>query len=398
MDDGPFAPYPAPAPELEALGVRIGRHGTTLAAVGGRADRLGARASEIESDGLSGALMSVVRPVDEAASALQRAGVVAQCALTVWSRAVRAYDRAMRDLNAEWATAKASDFGVGSLELDRSAMKPTDVTDAVDERADAVDRARGQLWADLRRRQHREKERLDTVADTATTILERGPDALDSALIGVGLSGNGLAGWPSLTGTATIGGDDAEFESLRPGSPDALGAMGNYRENSATLAEALMALLGDPRQCVGDDASVDGCALEIAAWIPIPGLRSLKALRVAKYGKYADEARDAERAAEDAGELTPTKVGPPHEFDPGDLKGLSTDDVRGRIPEDWPQRPTQSGGGTTYEDPAHHGRQIRIMPGYPPGSRPDPLTWGPYAVVSQHGATVKVPLADNPTL
>jgi hypothetical protein len=38
------------------------------------------------------------------------------------------------------------------------------------------------------------------------------------------------------------------------------------------------------------------------------------------------------------------------------------------------------------------------MPGYAEGSRPDPLTTGPYVVVSQNGVTVKIPLAGNPTL
>jgi hypothetical protein len=44
-----------------------------------------------------------------------------------------------------------------------------------------------------------------------------------------------------------------------------------------------------------------------------------------------------------------------------------------------------------YRDPDNFGRQIRIMPGYRPGSRADPLTTGPYAVVSQNGRTVKIP-------
>ena len=39
------------------------------------------------------------------------------------------------------------------------------------------------------------------------------------------------------------------------------------------------------------------------------------------------------------------------------------------------------------------------MDGYPPGSRPDPLTTGPYAVISQnHGKPIKVALLGNPTL
>ena len=50
------------------------------------------------------------------------------------------------------------------------------------------------------------------------------------------------------------------------------------------------------------------------------------------------------------------------------------------------------------DDPANYGRQIRVMDGYPPGSRPDPITWGPYAEVSQNGDTIKIPLEGNPTL
>jgi hypothetical protein len=36
--------------------------------------------------------------------------------------------------------------------------------------------------------------------------------------------------------------------------------------------------------------------------------------------------------------------------------------------------------------------------GYGEGVRPDPLTAGPYVVVSQNGMVTKVPLARNPTI
>lgn len=38
------------------------------------------------------------------------------------------------------------------------------------------------------------------------------------------------------------------------------------------------------------------------------------------------------------------------------------------------------------------------MKPYPAGTRPDLVTEGPYAVISQNGVTVKVPLAGNPVL
>jgi hypothetical protein len=95
----------------------------------------------------------------------------------------------------------------------------------------------------------------------------------------------------------------------------------------------------------------------------------------------------------------PKKIGSPSEFDPQELRGLSMDEVRARIPAGWRHDPSASGGGDVYVDPAHKGRQIRIMPGYPPGSRPGEVNWGPYAVVSQNGGkSAKIPLEGNPTL
>ena len=97
-------------------------------------------------------------------------------------------------------------------------------------------------------------------------------------------------------------------------------------------------------------------------------------------------------------EPEPSPIGPPSEFDPEELRGLPPDDVRARIPADRVRKPSKSGGDDVYVDPDHYARQVRITPGYPPGSRPDPTTWGPYAQISQNGQKVKIPLAGNPTL
>jgi hypothetical protein len=82
---------------------------------------------------------------------------------------------------------------------------------------------------------------------------------------------------------------------------------------------------------------------------------------------------------------------------PEDLRGLSPRQIR-EICEGWPVEPARRGVGVVYDDVANGGRQIRVMEGYPPGSRPDPLTWGPYAEISQNGRPIKVPLEGNPTL
>jgi hypothetical protein len=87
----------------------------------------------------------------------------------------------------------------------------------------------------------------------------------------------------------------------------------------------------------------------------------------------------------------------PRLFDPRELEGLSPTQLR-RLLHDWPVRPSSEGVGTVFRDPANYGRHIRVMEGYPPGSRPDPITWGPYAQVSQNGTKIKIPLEGNPTL
>jgi hypothetical protein len=88
----------------------------------------------------------------------------------------------------------------------------------------------------------------------------------------------------------------------------------------------------------------------------------------------------------------------PRLFSPHDLEGLSKSEVE-RLCQGWPVRDSSKGSGLVYTDPVNGGRQIRIMDGYPPGTRPDPMTDGPYAVVSQNGENpIKVPLLGNPVL
>jgi hypothetical protein len=94
----------------------------------------------------------------------------------------------------------------------------------------------------------------------------------------------------------------------------------------------------------------------------------------------------------------PGKLDDPKNFDPEELRGLTADEVKARIPNEWHVRPSKSGGGVVYEDPANRGRHLRLMPGYAPDRRSDPLTWGPYAKLCQNGTVYKLPLAGNPTL
>jgi hypothetical protein len=108
--------------------------------------------------------------------------------------------------------------------------------------------------------------------------------------------------------------------------------------------------------------------------------------------------REAERGAIELGEFMARDIrnGPVLREE---LLGKTPDEVAAMIPSDWPpSRPSSTGGGIVYEDPARLGRQIRVMPGYPAGNRPEPVTHGPYVVVSEYGDKLRVALAGNPTL
>ncbi|MBS2965633.1 hypothetical protein KGA66_21460 [Actinocrinis puniceicyclus] len=88
----------------------------------------------------------------------------------------------------------------------------------------------------------------------------------------------------------------------------------------------------------------------------------------------------------------------PGAFDPQSLRGLSAEKIERGVPGHWVAAESKSGGGKVFRDPGNFGRQLRTMPGYAAGNRPDPLTHGPYAEVCQNGITTKVPLEGNPTL
>lgn len=80
-----------------------------------------------------------------------------------------------------------------------------------------------------------------------------------------------------------------------------------------------------------------------------------------------------------------------------ELKGKSTGEIEGAVPEDWVREPTRGEGGTRYKHPTNKGEQIRVMPGKP--NDPDPVKRGPYVRISRDGRTSDpIPLKGNPTL
>lgn len=84
-------------------------------------------------------------------------------------------------------------------------------------------------------------------------------------------------------------------------------------------------------------------------------------------------------------------------FNPQDVRGLSRQQVKDLV-SGWHAGPSKHGEGLLYIDPMNRSRRIRIMDGYLEGNRPNPLTHGPYAVISQNNVRIKIPLEGNPTL
>jgi hypothetical protein len=87
----------------------------------------------------------------------------------------------------------------------------------------------------------------------------------------------------------------------------------------------------------------------------------------------------------------------PKAFDPRSLTGMPAPMVRALLSH-WRVAASASGGGVRFGDPIRHGRQIRVMPGYPAGARPGTINSGPYVVVSQNAGKFKIPLEGNPVL
>ena len=144
---------------------------------------------------------------------------------------------------------------------------------------------------------------------------------------------------------------------------------------------------------VGDTLVANPARIPVATWTE--GAIEVSHQGVAIASAYAGTTRVIVLMSSGPGPL----LQGPADFDPQSLRGLTVDEVKSRIPSDWISETSSNGRGIRFVDPHNRGRQIRIDPtGYGAGVRPDPVVAGPYAVVSQNGRVVKVPLAGNPTL
>lgn len=292
---GPFAPHRADPGVVDELGDDLSRFGSRAESVGAQADRQGWLAGAVESQGLFDPIRSTVRPVLDGGVMLASASQVGRLALKVWSGAVRDYNRTIDRLNAEWATAKACNFGVGDLELDRSAMKPAQVDDAVTEHAAAVDRAKQALWADLVRRRDAAESRLDAVAEGVAGMLGHADDPDVQLLAAAAFAA------PATEDASSGSCDVMAVPEMVCVSREtyASGDGQTWGEIADDLGEAFAFVFADPRECVGDDASAGGCGLEVAGILPIFKVPKW-GVKLAKYFKRADKAKDHARDAKRA--------------------------------------------------------------------------------------------------
>lgn len=86
--------------------------------------------------------------------------------------------------------------------------------------------------------------------------------------------------------------------------------------------------------------------------------------------------------------------------DPNSFKGAKPGDVKDWLSNNgWSNTgQTKSGAGEVFQS-GKRGEQIRLMPGYPEGSRPLDIKTGPYMEMSVGGKKVPtIPLHGNPTL
>jgi hypothetical protein len=179
MTGPPFAPHPTSAEDIHA-------HAEGLAIYAGGSYRLAGNvrhAFATAQSGVSGVLVGPVLTAPkrfyDTADQLHLSTMYAAGCLTLFANAVRAFNTGIDHLNAEWAAAVADDFGVAPVSPDaartRHGTDPAKLADAEADWTLAIDTARRELAADLRRRHHRLEGHLDEAAHDVAMRLRRGP-------------------------------------------------------------------------------------------------------------------------------------------------------------------------------------------------------------------------------
>ena len=208
----------------------------------------------------------------------------------------------------------------------------------------------------------------DHVEEQRAAILDLVHDLLRDAVI---IEGIGLLLGAVTVGTTAAGATALNAARIAAAAPRLLRIIATLRSLATTCAAPLRLAAGALR-----DVRLE---LSVFRHARITVVSTYDAERVARIARLREIVRH------------------PGLLEARDLRGLDPKQIE-RMLDDWPAKPSSSGGGIVYTDPLHRDRQIRVMEGYLHGNRPDPLTHGPYAVVSQNGGKIKIPLEGNPLL
>lgn len=171
---GLFPPYAAKPPTVDGAASDLENVATNLSNTGGNVCATGGRVTA----NVSGTLTAVsTKPSDAAArdfGATSAAAMVAAGAMTLWSRAIEAYNTGVEGLNRRWREAKANDFGVSAADYGEAETRAE--RDAVDDdRSAEIASERTALLQELKSDEHALMNVLDGSAKSIAGKLKEGP-------------------------------------------------------------------------------------------------------------------------------------------------------------------------------------------------------------------------------
>ena len=204
----PFVRYPARPDAVSSAGETLAASGASMLETSQAAVRAAAPAVDNVWGFLTQLVANVTDPVAVLGAALRDAAGFAGSAVTGWAAAIFAYDTIIDGLNADYASAAASGFGVSA-----PAMNGVQTTEernlALDGHTEAVQSARTALLAWLEVRKQAADDDLDAAAMDLAAMLGRGPNQGD---------------WNSLGSAGVI--PSAFYGSVEGGEPGEPGGPG----------------------------------------------------------------------------------------------------------------------------------------------------------------------------
>ena len=172
---GLFARYPAAPASIRGSVTDLTASGTAIQSLAYGVALAHRRATSSVLGSLLAPLTAALDPVTSRGRQLGEAAGFCAGALTMFAGAVEAYNTRIDELNAEYAAASGSGFGVAEPQL-RPGMSPQARQDSLDRYDSAVADARAALIARLTRERDRAEQVLDAVATDVAGMLGRGPN------------------------------------------------------------------------------------------------------------------------------------------------------------------------------------------------------------------------------